>query len=301
MLDPSTLYSLEFDGDPADAGVTVLVLATGAMMDAGHVSRQIARELRNNLESDVVARFDIDQLIDYRSRRPSITFDRDRFTAIEMPELLVHRVIDTDGTAFLLLDGPEPDFQWERVTEAIIEIIDDFGINLTVAVHGIPMGVPHTRPIGITRHATDDRLIPDNQPIFGEMSVPASFASILEFRLGEMGRDALGLNVHVPHYLTQSDMPEAALTGLRAIVAATGLGLPTTTLAVASGVSRAAIDNEVASSEDALEMVRHLEEQYDRWVEGAGIMPFAPSLEELPTADEIGAELEHFLRTQDDE
>lgn len=300
MQDPATLYSLELDTDPAEAGVTVLVLAMGAMMDAGHVSRQIARELRGQLESEVVARFDVDQLVDYRSRRPLITFDRDRFTALEMPELALHRVVDTDGTAFLLLDGPEPDYQWERMTQAVIELIEDFGVNLTVAVHGIPMGVPHTRPIGITRHATDERLIPDNQPIFGEMNVPSSFASMLEFRLGELGHDALGLNVHVPHYLTQSDVPEAALTGLRAIVAATGLGLPTTTLAVAAGVSRAAIDSEVSQSEEALEMVKHLEEQYDRWVEGAGVMPFAPSLEELPTADEIGAELEQFLRTQDE-
>ena len=85
-----------------------------------------------------------------------------------------------------LLDGLEPDYQWERVVEAVRQLIQAFGVTLTVSVHGIPMAVPHTRPIGQSAHATDPRLItPATTPVFGTVQVPASLAALLELRLGE--------------------------------------------------------------------------------------------------------------------
>lgn len=299
MLEASGLYQLEYDGDPSDSGARVLLSTMGPLVDGGHVAAQIAKELLGSLDSEVVARLDVDQLIDYRSRRPALTFDRDRYSDSEVPEIVLHRLVDLEGTPFLLLDGPEPDYQWVRGVAAVTELIEDFGIDLTVFVHGIPMGVPHTRPVGITQHATSPHLIPDNHAMFGQLQVPGSFSGLLELRLGESGHDAIGLSVHVPHYLAQADAPEAALAGLKAIIAATGLDLPTTTMAVAAGVARAAIDAEVAESHEVGELVAALEEQYDQFVAGLG-PSIAPSLEDLPTPDEIGAEFERFLRAQDD-
>ena len=57
---------------------------------------------------------------------------------------------DELGQPFLLLTGFEPDFQWERFTAAVLELIDRFKVKTTTWVHAIPMPVPHTRPIGVT-------------------------------------------------------------------------------------------------------------------------------------------------------
>ena len=37
------------------------------------------------------------------------------------------------------------------------ELVARFGVRLTIGVHGIPMGVPHTRPTGVTAHGTRPR------------------------------------------------------------------------------------------------------------------------------------------------
>lgn len=301
MQDPTGLYRFETDCDPTHMRASSLVVAMGAFIDAGHAGKLISDHLLGALDHSVVASFDVDQMLDYRGRRPLMTFDRDRYTTYDDPAIVLYRVLDVDGTPFLLLTGPEPDYQWERMTEAVRGLVRTFGVSLTVSVHGIPMGVPHTRPIGLTAHASDGALIPDNNPVFGEVQVPASFASLLELRLGESGYDSVGFSVHVPHYLAQTDFADAALTGLRAVSGATGLALPTAELAAVAGANREAIDSEIGDNEEVVQVVRALEGQYDQWTRGLDKPTLlAPSIGELPTADEIGAEFEQFLRTHSD-
>ena len=62
------------------------------------------------------------------------------------------------------------------------------------------MAVPHTRPLGITAHATDPRSS-RHEPAFGTRAGPGAGRRLLELRLGEAGHDAVGFAVHVPHYL----------------------------------------------------------------------------------------------------
>jgi hypothetical protein len=232
-----------------------------------------------------------------------MVFDRDRWTSYADPSLVLHRVLDREGVPFLLLAGPEPDYQWARMTEAVMFLIRALDVELTVNVHGIPMAVPHTRPLGATMHGTNASLISGNEANFGVAQVPGSFSSLLELRLGEAGRDAVGFAVHVPHYLGQSEFADAALLGLHRIIATTGLDLDTTGLAAAAGRDRAEIARQMEESDEISAVVRALEQQYDTFLEGRRHRSLlATDLSDLPTADEIGAELEEFLKdvTQDD-
>jgi len=304
VQNPSELYRFETDTDPRDLRASVLLVSLGGFVDAGQTQRLLTEHVLESLDHTVVASFDVDQLLDYRGRRPAMTFDRDRGSGYADPSLVLHRVVDADGVPFLVLAGPEPDYQWERVIEAVRQLVVHLGVTLTVSVHGIPMAVPHTRPIGMTPHATDPRLIGAHDPVFGTVQVPASITALLQLRLGEAGHDALGYAVHVPHYLAQSEYADAALTGLNAVIAATGLAIPTEGLAAAAGLNRAEIAQEIAGSEEVAQVVEALERQYDSFIQGRQRPSLlATDVSELPTADEIGAEFEQFLRTQaeDDE
>lgn len=296
MLDPSGIYRFESDSDARELRARVLVVALAGFVDAGSTQRLLTSHILSTLEHRVVASFDVDQLLDYRGRRPSMTFERDRWTSYNDPALLLHRVIDADGEAFLLLTGPEPDYQWERVVEAVRQLIRLLGVSLTASVHGIPMAVPHTRPLGVTSHATDPRLLGEHEPVFGTIQVPGSIDGLLHLRLGESGQDALGYAVHVPHYLAQSEFGDAALAGLRALNTATGLHVPLEDLAASAGLNRAEIAREVQESAEVAEVVQALERQYDTFMAGRdqGLLP-TPA-EELPSAEEIGEEFEAFLR-----
>ena len=302
MQDPSELYAYETDTPLRDLRASVLLVSLGGFVDAGQTQRLLTEHVLSVLPHTVVASFDVDQLMDYRGRRPAMMFDRDRWSSYADPTLLLYRVTDADGQPFLILSGHEPDYQWERVIEAIQELNRMLGVTLTVSIHGIPMAVPHTRPIGRTAHATSPRLIGEHDALFGAVQVPGSISALLELRLGESGQDALGFAIHVPHYLAQAQFTDAAVVGLESFVAATGLNIPAEDLVATAGLNRAEIVQEIAGSDEVTQVVEALERQYDAYVqdrERPGLL--ATDVKDLPTADEIGAEFEEFLRAQTDE
>ena len=302
MQDPSELYAFETDAPLGDLRASVLLVSLGGFVDAGLTQRQVTEHILASLPHTVVASFDVDQLMDYRARRPTMMFDRDHWSSYTDPTLLLYRVTDADGQPFLILSGPEPDYQWERFVKAIRQLMDVLGVTLTVSVHGIPMAVPHTRPIGKTAHATSPRLIGEHEAVFGPLEVPGSISALLELRLGESDADAMGYAIHVPHYLAQTQFSDAAVVGLECLAGATGLNIPAEDLVATAGLNRAEISEGIAGSEEVAQVVEALERQYDTYIE-ANEKPslLATDIRDLPTADELGAEFEQFLRTHTDE
>jgi predicted ATP-grasp superfamily ATP-dependent carboligase len=314
MLDPTELYQVVDDAGSALAGgatmprgdaggegpgdTRVLLHHLGGYIDAGHAGQLAMDHLLTSLPNTVLATFDADQLIDYRSRRPPMTFERDHWADYDEPVLALYAVRDLAGTPFLILAGPEPDTQWERFAAAVAELIGRFEVDVTVGMNAIPMAVPHTRPAGITAHATRPGLIDNHEQWSTVADLPGSAGALLELRLGQAGHDAMGLAVHVPHYLAETEYPHAARTLLDHISVSTGLLLPTDALTEAAEEIGADIERKVASSEQATKVVRALERRYD-----SATGDERPSLlaqdQPLPTAEELGAEVEQFLSEQD--
>jgi hypothetical protein len=296
VLDPHGLYELADDLPVLDS--PVLVQALTGFVDAGSAIQLSREHLLDQPGGDVIATFDLDQLLDYRSRRPPMVFVEDHWESYERPILALHLLHDTAGAPFLLLAGPEPDLQWERFIAAVTGLIERFGVRLTIGLNAIPMAVPHTRPVSVTAHATDQRLLGDHESWLQRVQVPASVANLLEFRLGEAGHDAMGYAAHVPHYLAQTTYPAAADLLLSSVSKASGLVLPTEPLRVAAELVRSEIDKQVADDDQATRLVNSLEEQYDAFLRGRQGNLLAGSGGPLPTAEELGAELERYLAEQ---
>ena len=295
-LDPAGLYELV--GDAPELDRPVLIQALDGFVDAGSATSLARAHLLSSLEGRVVARFDVDQLHDYRARRPPMVFVGDHWESYAAPELAVHLLRDTTGTPFLLLAGPEPDVQWERFTAAVQQLVEHFGVRLTVGLNAIPMGLPHTRPVGVIAHSKDRELIAGYEPWVGTVQVPGSAGHLLEHRLAEAGHVSAGLAAHVPHYVAAAEFPAASVVLLRETARLGGLSLPLTELETAALRTREALDEQVAGSPEVAAVVSALENQYDAFVAGRG----RSLLDEgsLPSADELGAELERYLAERTD-
>jgi predicted ATP-grasp superfamily ATP-dependent carboligase len=293
---PQDLYRLV--DDVPDLGRPVLIQALTGFVDAGAASRLAREHLLASLPNQVIATFDVDALLDYRSRRPVMIFVEDRWESYEEPTLALHLLHDGANEPFLLLTGPEPDLYWERFTKAVIELVERLGVRMVIGFNSIPMAVPHTRPTGVTAHATRRELIAGYEPWLRRVQVPGGAGHLLEFRLGQAGRDAVGFAVHVPHYLAQSEYPAAAEKLLTAVSKTTGLLLPTEELRRAAEATRVEIDQQISQAEEAASVVRSLEAQYDAFVRGQQANSLLAESGPLPTAEELGAELERFLAEQ---
>lgn len=307
MHDPRELYEFEPEGlaevEAAGAGGLVLLYHLEGFIDAGDAGEQLIAQLLasgrdGGQDHRVVARFDVDRLVDYRARRPLMTFRRDRWVSYEAPELALHMVRDATGTPFLVLTGPEPDVEWERFAAAVRGLVQRLGVRMAINFHGIPMGVPHTRPVGLTPHGNRTDLMPGHRSWFDEAEVPGSAESLIELRLSEAGHEVLGVAAHVPHYLARSPYPDAALAILEAVTRATGLVLPGAAHALRAEAHRirAEIDRQITEGDaELVSVVRGLETQYDALAGAAGRESLMAEPLDLPTADDLGAEFERFL------
>lgn len=296
--DQSGMYELEVPAPQLttpDGEGPVLIHALEGFSDAGHAIRLAAGHLKAALDSELVASFAIDDLLDYRSRRPLMTFKSDHFTHYTEPELSLYALRDSAGTPFLLLAGMEPDLKWERFITAVRLLAERLGVRRTIGLGTIPMAVPHTRPVTLTAHSSNRELITDFTPWITEVQVPGSASNLLEYRMAQHGHEVVGFTVHVPHYVSQTDYPEAAEALLKQAAKTGALELPLAELSAAATAIRAKIDEQVGASDEVAQVVTALERQYDAFVSAQENRSLLARDEDLPSADELGAEFERFL------
>jgi hypothetical protein len=291
LLPPEELFSVE-DGPQPPPGLVLVEMLDG-FIDAG-AARRLAREHLLAGPSQLIARFDTDVLHDYRARRPPMLFVENHWQSYEAPSLEIRLLNDAVGAPYLVLVGPEPDVLWERFVAAARLLIDRLGVRLTIGTNAIPMAVPHTRPVGITAHASRVELLEGYPPWVASVQVPGSAGHLLEHRLAEAGLASMGFAVHVPHYLAQAAYPPAGEALLAAVARAGGLTISLDDLVAAGHEAQQSIAGLVGQSEELAELVRTLESQYDAVVAsrpGGALGAAGP----LPTGEELGAELERFL------
>src|SRR6516225_3337279 len=280
------MYELEFPApqlSTADGQGPVLVHALEGFSDAGHAIRLAATHLKAALDTELVASFAIDELLDYRSRRPLMTFKTDHFTHYDDPDLSLYALRDSVGNPFLLLAGMEPDLKWERFVTAVRLLAERLGGRRTIGLGTIPMAVPHTRPITMTAHANNKELIAEHQPWVGEVQVPSSASNLLEYRMAQHGHEVVGFTVHVPHYLAQTDYPEAAEALLAEVSKVASLRIPLEALSEAAAEIRTKINEQVDASPEVAQVVAALERQYDAFVSAQENRSLLARGEELPS------------------
>ena len=314
MRDPRDLYRFESTEvhEAVPRGGLTLVHALPGMVDAGGACRIASTYLRDELRHLPLVSFDTDELVDYRGARPQATFDGTSYVDVELPELTLSLMYDERDRPFLFLDGPEPDLQWRRLTEALIDLVEYFDVERVVGMQAVPMAVPHTRPIGLFAHANDPALLgrPSTRPTpapgtspdpesedSAELVIPAAFSALLEHRLGRAGHPAMGYAAQVPHYLTRTDFPAGALALLRRVSEAAELDLPLVHLGDLTDAATVALQGTLAQNGEVRQIVSALEEQYDA-MKDAEQSPLATTMD-LPTADELGEHFERFLADHD--
>lgn len=295
MRDPAGLYDLTTDVIEVPEGLHLVAGLTG-FADAGSAVSQFSDYLLDTLEHITVAEFDSDALLDYRARRPTFYFDQDHLSDYRPARLNLYLTKDELGQPFLLLTGYEPDFQWERFTTAVLGLVEKYKVKTTTWVNSIPMPVPHTRAIGVTVSGNRTELIDSLSIWKPRTQVPATALHLIEYRLKEMGHPTTGFVLLIPHYLADTEYPLAAVAALESVSAATGLIFPTDRLREEGRDFVAKIDGQVENNQELARLVGTLEERHDSYMQDNPLRsPLTDEDGELPSADEIAAELQNFL------
>lgn len=272
-----------------------LLAAISGFTDAGSAMQQVSDHILGNLEYTTVVVFDNDQLLDYRSRRPVMYFEQDHIEDYQPASLSIHLVKDEVGNQFLFLNGYEPDFKWEAFASSIETLFALFGISDLTWLHAIPFPIPHTRSVGVTVSGNQAYVIAKFSEWKPRTQVPGNIMHLLEYRLSEAGMATTGFVLLVPHYLSDSEYPQAAVTGLELISGHLGLVFPTDDLRDEGTQFVRRLTKQMAENPELAGLVANLETSFKSDRANTGMGSVKSPQREIPDADQIAAELEGYL------
>lgn len=270
----------------------VLVVALEGWVDAGLGAATAITSLLTASPTDQLVTFDGDHFLDQRARRPVARIVDGVTTELNWPQLQFRAGHDQGGADVLYLVGPEPDFHWREFVDAAVGLALGWGVRLVVGLGAFPAPAPHTRPVKLAATAPppSSALIARVGIVQGELEVPAGVMAALELGFGSVGITAVSLWARVPHYVSAMAFPDASAALLDGLAAVAGLSVDSSALHASGDRSRRQVDELIASNPEHEAMVRKLEESIDA-SEGTTL-----GTGELPSGDELAAELERFLR-----
>lgn len=239
----------------------------------------------------LVADFDTDAVIDHRARRPIMRVVNGVHTELRWPQPTLRAATNRTGRSVLLLSGPEPDMRWHQFTNEVVQLGLRMGVELVVGLGAFPAPVPHTRDVRLAATASTAELAGRVGFIPATLDVPSGAQASVEYSFGQAGVPAVGLWARVPHYVSAMPYPAASAALLEELAVLTGIEVDTTALRAAAQTTATQIDQLVAGSEEHAALVRQLESQHDQ-EQGLSATNFG----DLPSGDELAAELERFLR-----
>jgi hypothetical protein len=276
------LYSL--DGPLPELQAPVVLAAFDGWVDAGSAATSVLELLGEG--GTLVARFDPDQLFDYRSRRPTLTIRNGRLDSLEWPEVTL-RAARYGRRDLLVLTGAEPDDRWHQLAAETVELLGRLGVAGWISLGAIPAAVAHTRNVPILGTASSDGLLRGGvlPGPAGLLRVPSAALSMLEMAVAEAGVPAVGYFAQVPHYVS-GPYSLASLELLRSLERHLDVTLPRGDLEEEGRQLRQRLDAATAADETTRAYVERLESMVDEARQPAG--------------EDLIAEIERFLRDRTD-
>lgn len=283
--------------DRPDLENPVLVLALEGWIDAGLATAGAAEILLDALDTMTVARFDTDELIDYRARRPTVHMVDGIQKGLTWPSLELRAAVDLDGNEVLFLVGSEPDRSWHRFVDEVVELALLFDIRLCAGLGAYPAPAPHTRPARMACTASTPSLA-EFGFLRASLDFPGGAQAAVEQGCDARGIPSLGIWAQVPHYAAGMNYPAASIGLIESLSRLAELSLPLGDLPTRAEATRTRLDDLIGQNPEHEAMLHQLETAHERLDEvgevGLGLVDGAP----LPTGDELAAELERFLRDQ---
>ncbi len=265
----------------ADALVApVLIAAFDGWVNAGSVGTAAAEHVAG--DGPVLVSFDPDALYDFRVNRPAVTFAEGVMQEVDWPELTMRRVRHGERD-MLVLAGIEPNWRWRELAATVADLASEFGVVEQISLGGIPSATPHTRPTRLLTTASRRDLIAEEEQLpDGLLRVPGAAVSVVEHALVTQGIPAVGFWAQVPHYVGGTYHP-GVLTLVERVSRHTGTDVALGSLVDEAAAQRENLDTILESQPQAKAYVEQLEAAID-------------SQGEMPTGEEIAAEIERFLR-----
>ena len=267
----------------------VLVLALEGWVEAAGATRASYQQIKRSSEMKLITRFNTDRLLDHRARRPTMKLVDGVIQRLDWPAIEINLLEQEGQRPLLLLHGPEPDHEWKSFAQSVVKVAIELNVELVVGLGSYPAAVPHTRPTRIACTASTPELVKKLEFVTATLEIPAGIQASIEVAAAAAGIPAIGIWAQVPHYLSATGFPPATMALLEGFTELTGIEIGLGPLVEKSLATRSRLDDLIVQNPEHVTMLEKLEEAYDN---------LHDSRIQLPSGEDLAAELERFLRDQ---
>jgi predicted ATP-grasp superfamily ATP-dependent carboligase len=270
----------------------ILIAAFRGWNDGGQGASLATGYLAKLWEAKRFAEFDPETFFDFQATRPHVTLEEGLTRRIDWPATVFYhgRPPGLDRDAVLLL-GIEPNLRWRTFTDLLVGFTQELGVELVVTLGALLADVPHTRPCPVTGSATDKQLVERLGLSASRYEGPTGIIGVLHDACLRAGLPSASLWAAVPHYVSLTPSPKAALALCERLGDVLGAQIDTGELEEAAENYSEQVSEAVASDPDTAAYIEELEQRADTLAEE----------EALPSGDALAAELTRFLREREDE
>jgi proteasome assembly chaperone (PAC2) family protein len=267
----------------------VLVCSFRGWNDAASAASAALAAVVESFDAERIAEIDPEEYFDFQATRPTIVLSEGQTRQIEWPQnnLIAVRVPGADRD-LVLFDGTEPNLRWRTFSETIATAADALGVEMVITLGALVAEVSHTLPVPITGLASDEQLVEELDLQRSNYEGPTGIVGVVHDCCRNLGISSASLWAAVPHYVAAVPNPKAALALLRRLEGLTGIAVDATELEEETASYEEQIGRAVAANPEISELVERIEaEQAEQLGEDAS---------DLPSADTIAREFQHFLQ-----
>ncbi|HSJ92111.1 MAG TPA: PAC2 family protein [Ilumatobacter sp.] len=266
----------------------VMLIALTGLFDIGGAATAALDRFAPADRAITIGEIDPDPFYDFTQERPQVEFDEGEVRVIRWPQNQFDVVRGQGERDLVVLVGVEPHLAWRTYADCIAHVARALRCAAVVTVGSAAEAVPHTRTPLVTGSTTDAdlaRRLGIGQPTYQGVT---GVAGVILARLASEGIPSVSLRVGIPHYLMNAEHP-AAMAALQTHLGhVLSVPVPDDTELADEIVRWRNLHDEVVEGDVQLQFyVRMLEQDHDRKAEAS-----------IPTADDLGAQFEAFLRDQ---
>lgn len=269
----------------------VLVVALRGWFDVAGVATGALEWCIQDRTVTVVASIDPDPFFDFTQERPETYLDEDGERHMRWPEneFIVARYPE-GSRDLVMVSGVEPHMHWKTFADCIIRCAEKLQCEVVVTVGAAAEAVPHTRSPVVIGSTTNEQLALRLGLSRPHYQGPTGVVGVIHERLESQGITGVSLRVGVPHYLANAQHPKSSAALLRHLEHV--LGVPTAHGSMYEEIQRweELHDASVDGDEQVAKYLEVLESEYDLRTETT-----------LPSADDLAAQFEKFLREQNED
>jgi predicted ATP-grasp superfamily ATP-dependent carboligase len=266
-----------------------LIAAFRGWNDGGQGASLAAGYLAKLWGAERFAEVDPESFFDFQATRPHVSLEDGVTRRIDWPATVFYhgRPPGLDHDVVLLL-GIEPNLRWRTFTDIVVGFAKELGTELVVTLGALLADVPHTRPCPVTGTASDEQLVERLGLSASRYEGPTGVVGVLHDACRGVDLPSVSLWAAVPHYVSLTPSPRAALALCERLGDLLGTSIETEELEEASAAYVDQVSEAVSSDPDTATYVEELEARADEILE-----------EDVPSGEALAAELTRFLRNRE--